>query len=411
MGRWTNEYQDSVLTSKLKGLVSGAIKRAKLEKSDPTISYRHFVEDLDAGDSFTTSVIEILVQELAERRLRSSPDDRRLIADRTAKSLRMLATPIRVYRERRNLVSRRMADYLSAPPDEMDVDEDDDDFDAMLDRSTMPEGVRINSELYDAYGSSWTAPSMGRRPLIPTFTPTPPLSDDASTPPSVFTLPTPTRVWSRPPVPGSVSRQPSLRRPTRSRTVDFNDFTSMRRSSTRETRTESASDETSAPSSRTTRRFFPFSSSRSVRHEPDWSDNPALRWPHVVPTPPASTVAEGSSSSAASGGFADDSLVGYVTEPTPSSAIFYTFPTPPVSSGGSSQDDHATTETRARVTAPRLRRGGVRPPESLLFRRDGPPEDFPETLVLNAETDSIPGVASYPTPGSPASESGHETRA
>lgn len=41
----------------------GAIKRAKLERVDePTITYEAFVEDLDRGDSFTTSLIEVLVK-------------------------------------------------------------------------------------------------------------------------------------------------------------------------------------------------------------------------------------------------------------------------------------------------------------------------------------------------------------
>lgn len=40
---------------------SGAIKRARLE-NEPMISYEDFVEDLDRGDSFTTSLIEILVK-------------------------------------------------------------------------------------------------------------------------------------------------------------------------------------------------------------------------------------------------------------------------------------------------------------------------------------------------------------
>ena len=40
----------------------GAINRSKLEKTDPTISYELFVEELDAGDSFTTSLIDILVK-------------------------------------------------------------------------------------------------------------------------------------------------------------------------------------------------------------------------------------------------------------------------------------------------------------------------------------------------------------
>ena len=41
---------------------SGAVKRAKLEKVEPTITYEAFVEDLDRGDSFTTSLIEVLVK-------------------------------------------------------------------------------------------------------------------------------------------------------------------------------------------------------------------------------------------------------------------------------------------------------------------------------------------------------------
>jgi hypothetical protein len=40
----------------------GAITRAKLEKNEPMISYELFVEELDAGDSFTTSLIDILVK-------------------------------------------------------------------------------------------------------------------------------------------------------------------------------------------------------------------------------------------------------------------------------------------------------------------------------------------------------------
>lgn len=53
-------------------LSSGAIKRAKLEKSEPTISYETFVEDLDRGDSFTTSLIEVLVKVRRARRCRGS---------------------------------------------------------------------------------------------------------------------------------------------------------------------------------------------------------------------------------------------------------------------------------------------------------------------------------------------------
>jgi len=41
---------------------SGAIKRSALEKTEPTINYESFVNELDTGDSFTTSIIDILVK-------------------------------------------------------------------------------------------------------------------------------------------------------------------------------------------------------------------------------------------------------------------------------------------------------------------------------------------------------------
>jgi hypothetical protein len=41
---------------------SGAVKRSRLEKLEPSISYETFVEDLDPGDSFTTTLTELLVR-------------------------------------------------------------------------------------------------------------------------------------------------------------------------------------------------------------------------------------------------------------------------------------------------------------------------------------------------------------
>lgn len=41
---------------------AGSIKRSKLEKTDPSIHYEAFVEELDTGDSFTTSLVDILVK-------------------------------------------------------------------------------------------------------------------------------------------------------------------------------------------------------------------------------------------------------------------------------------------------------------------------------------------------------------
>ncbi|SRR6266404_9843445 len=87
---------------------------------------------------------------MAERRHRQVAADRRLISDRTAKGLRTLAAPQRVYRDRnvRGLTSRRslnLTDYLVVPPEEMELDDDNDSLESAV------EGARINYDLYDAY--------------------------------------------------------------------------------------------------------------------------------------------------------------------------------------------------------------------------------------------------------------------
>ncbi|KAI0245875.1 hypothetical protein BJV78DRAFT_1136562, partial [Lactifluus subvellereus] len=154
----TSEYYDDVLGAKIKCLVSGAVKRSKLEKSEPTISYEAFVEELDPGDAFTTTLTELLVREMAERRQRQATADRRLISDRTAKGLRTLAAPQRVYRDRgiRSLNARRslnLTDYLAMPPEEMELDDDNDSLESMVDPSGAVEGARMNSDLYDTYAN------------------------------------------------------------------------------------------------------------------------------------------------------------------------------------------------------------------------------------------------------------------
>jgi hypothetical protein len=114
---------------------------------------------------------------MAERRQRQAAD-RRLISDRTAKGLRTLAAPQRVYRDRagRGVSARRplyLTDYL--PPDEMDLDDDNDSLESMVDPTGAVEGARLNSDLYDAYANpgscSW---SLFSRPIrsYPIDTPT-----------------------------------------------------------------------------------------------------------------------------------------------------------------------------------------------------------------------------------------------
>ena len=106
---------------------------------------------------------------MAERRQRQAAD-RRLISDRTAKGLRTLAAPQRVYRDRsgRGAGARRplnLTDYLSVPPDEMELDDDNDSLESMMDHSGIIEGTRMNSDLYDAYAN----PNSCSSPLSPEF--------------------------------------------------------------------------------------------------------------------------------------------------------------------------------------------------------------------------------------------------
>jgi len=394
MGKWTTSYYDDVLNAKLKNLVSGAIKRSKLEKAEPTISFESFVEDLDAGDSFTASVIDILVKELAERRTRQTPSDRRLIADRTAKSLRLLATPLRVYQERRRRTTH-LTEYLTAPPDEMELDEDDDEFENMLEGAV--EGARVNSDLYDAYGThSWTHP-FARRVLA---SPSPPSTSEepASIPPpllspTVSSRPTP---WSLPTaaplsMTTSLARQSSIRRPpARTRTVDFNEFTNRRRSSIRES-LGSRADASDASESRewnrnsqSARRFFPFS--RARRHDSAG----------ILP------IGEYGDSSALLDA-TDEPGTFLAADPSPSSAAWFSFPTP-VTSASPSHDGHdtETSDERAQGGTPRLRRGGVRAPESMLSRHASPAiitiPHSPDSETTDAHSEHGRVAVAYPTP-------------
>jgi len=414
MGQWTADYYDDVLASKIKGLVAGSIKRSKLEKTEPTINYEAFVEELDTGDSFTTSLVDILVKELAERRMRG---ERRLISDRTAKSLRMLATPLRVFRERsaaRSMMSRRsvnLSDYM-ATQDELDMEEDDDDFESMLDSAaTAIEGARVNSSLYDAYHTpSWTNPSVGRVPTRPTPTFSAVVASGRSEN-NADSLPSPppqrSGPWPLPPVGNpsgtSLHRQLSIRRPIRSRTVDFNDFTSRRRSSIRQNvesgsarpepedsvdsylssslRRRSHSPLEDSPSgprgSGAARRFFPFS--RARRRESSaplwWSEapmEPSTDGPSDIPFPES-----GASPS-------------FFSLPTPASS------SSPHSNGAETSDERAYPPP----PTPRLRRGGVRTPESLLSRHASP------TIDTSVPTYSI---RMPPSPRSPLRfDDGHE---
>jgi len=403
MGKWTPDYVDDVLHAKISSLVSGAINRAAVEK-EPTITYQNFVNELDTGDSFTTSLIDILVRELAERSTRANSSDKRLIADCTAKSLRMLATPLRIYRDRASRAhsSRRnptLTEYLHPAPLEVDMEDEEEDFDGMPDNGTsVVEGVRMNSDLYDAFG--WSEPS---RRLGASASPSPnadspvPMSRSRSPPSSARNIP-----WViLPGAPGSLSssplvRQPSLRRPTRTRTVDFNDFTHRRRSSIRDSNSSrpEASESASEPpegswnaGTQSARRFFPFT--RSRRRE---SSN--------FPWSEAAEAVNGEPSEGGAQDYDADLSSRFNSTMPVGSTPFHTTP------------DTEISEERAGGTTLRLRRGGVRAPESMLSRHASPIAPIPlvdnysdRESPVDIGNRSPPGeLTAYPTPGSSETE-------
>jgi hypothetical protein len=288
----------------------------------------------------------------------------------------MLATPLRIYRGRsggHSAPARRtvnLTDYLTTPPDEMDMEEDDDEFESVLGSvASATEGARVNSEVYDTFGGQshrWSHPAPVRRPQGNAVTSAG--SEEARDPPTppLHSPPIPSRSgpWTLPP--SSLSRQPSIRRPVRSRMVDFNDFTSRRRSTIRqssahESRPDASAeeagrswspwdpppqDEASVPTRapQLARRFFGLS--RSRRHEPSGS----LPWNENAPE----TTFE--------------SFWG-AADPNAYHQPWFSIPTP--SSSSSSQSEVENAEERTQGT-PRLRRGGVRAPESMLSRHASP---------------------------------------
>ena len=186
--------------------------------------------------------------------------------------------------------------------------------------------------------------------------------------------------WGPPTIPPAppLTRQPSIRRlPARSRTVDFTDFTSRRRSSGREgsssvtpgpeTETdESATQTTSSRLSPNTtwvppRRFFP-------------TRRPELPWSPVSESAAVGAGGTGSGvgTATATGSVATQSAR---SSPAPSTATMTTqaetrsprtFLSWLPSSAVLSLPPPPPTDLRSSRPIPRLRRGGVRPPESLL---------------------------------------------
>lgn len=300
--------------------------------------------------------------------------------------------------------SRRTAHlsgYLSAPPLEMDMEEDEDIFESMLDDGTSIEGVRVNTDLYEAY-SHHVPVSRVRSPSPPP--PPPPVEDAPPSPAESTSYSSYSRSgpWSFsdsiPPPANTITRQASIRRPIRSRTVDFNDFTHRRRSSTRDIH-NSRAESSETPDSRegswtrnsqSTRRFFPFV--RTRRHES--ADNNA--W--------ASDISGSHSADI------DDERNPYF--PVNSFTAPWFNLTPPTHREPATMEevlaDAALSDERARSATPRLRRGGLRAPESVLSRHASPISAIPLENVLRLDgplsppreldNPDIAGETGYPTP-------------
>lgn len=334
---------------------------------------------------------------MAERRTRQNVADRRLIADRTAKSLRLLATPVRVYRDRtfsRVSMGRRgvnLTDYLTSPPEEMDMEEDETEYEGMLEAdnvaSSYIEGARVNSDLYDAYGThSWSHPmgsSLLRRShpnysaalVARSDSPDGSSTIDSILPPietrrSNWGLPSNTLSNSG----STLTRQGSIRRPIRSRTVDFNEFSTRRRSAYRST----ADSEDPRSPDEFPNTLSPWASSGPISDEPLGSNGarrffPFSRRRHEMPPSvmPWSDIG-GSTSRAGS----------------PSQVITWRSGSgPPVLiSARSFAEQEASLGEEPDRSLPRLRRGGLRAPESMLSRHASP---SPTTGEADDTTPSI----------------------
>ncbi|KAI0686000.1 hypothetical protein BC835DRAFT_1381182 [Cytidiella melzeri] len=356
MGKWTLDYHDDVLRDKFKSMVNGAIQRSKLEKGEPTISYETFVTELDTGDSFTSSLIDVLVKELATRRTRPNSSDRHLISERTAKFLRMQGARSNIYRERRFAAHPRS--FESIPP-LADIDWSDEEEDT----SEQTEVYHANTALNEALSRSGESRFYGAtEPLLSPPGTEDPIAERVTSPLPVI-IPPPPQWIPR----ASLTHQGSVRMSNhRIRTVDFNEFTSRRRSVLRSNSHTSPSDALrSEDSTDGTWRFAP------ERRLPSSSSGVMPGYQQYIPLV-ALTDAQYHIDTDTASGLGEERL------PFPSRAYNLSSSAHPTSASGS--------QLSVSSVPPRLRRGGLRAPEGLRQAHVAP-ED---TLSLTMETTTAP---------------------
>jgi hypothetical protein len=263
--------------------------------------------------------------------------------------------------------SQFLSEYLSGAPDENTFDEDDDGMTAL--DGVGPGEARINHELYEAYVE----------PVLEDFFPQWFRNSDTNTAASTVgddaserTLPEP--VWSPPPpirgrigVPPNaptLRRQSSIHRGTfRSSTSDFSDFTARRRPATREgydllgegvTRPENVR---SAPSIYPDLLFppdpEPFRSPPPIVVRRPFYLRRQIRRPDPTMTPSfTSDIVENGSDAGSSTSHIDSSE--RIRRPRPVSTASW--------ADGPLEQSSSTHTTS--IHYPRLRRGGLRPPET-----------------------------------------------
>jgi len=300
-------------------------------------------------------------------------------------------------------------EYFTGSPNELEMDYDEDEFEGAAENPTTIEGARVNSDLFEAFTTSpWPPPSARRIVASPSPVtedwpgplPMPPLRSPPSSSARPWSAPAPTPPATAPP--SNLSRQASIRRAaTRARMVDFNDFTTRRRSTIRDTLStgrdipEIVTEPREGLPGQTVRRFFPFP--RARRHQvtvPSWSEYPDT----LSPDSP-------------------DEPVHFLTaDSTPVSWFEHQASPEPLRP---SEDVESREETEQLLRAPRLRRGGVRAPESMLSRHvspiiiNAPPPTDPSAEPTISEpgprrdggtSTPVEEPVAYPTPGSSENE-------
>ena len=322
-------------------------------------------------------------QELADRQTRPNVADRRLITSRTSDSLHTLAVSNGIYRSGSQLYNRlrnrssRTGDsimnhefYEPESPDE----EDFDDMEVGTDFGVV-EGARIDSALYDLYGRSpatshpnpprpflhWSSSRTANRHPSTTGSQHIHLPHPHS---NLFRVNSRTQSSSRDNNASSLARQSSIRRPARSRMNDFHDFSARRRSTHR-----NSGEPGSPPSAFAETRRSP-TVERPVIPPPPEADQSASPLPRadtfvvMTPPPPAPQLSP-SPSLVTNVPMTIWTEPYYVDGPSEPGYIHYPpeRPTHPLG-----------------TNIPRLRHGGLRPPELMLA---GPEDTLPsETTSL-----------------------------